>query len=490
MATFELKVACAGNLDAACLPELPIQVPTPDGERLSLDEQFARASDRRIRIHQDAASLGDPFLPSQESVSAHELQMILRQITGNPAQTVPVPNLGLIFAHSYGPSPDVYGLMFDEGIIDRVGAPVDPDADRTPREGCAVFIGAIFKGKLRGNDYANQVALTCVHELGHVFNLQHVTTPACFMNTSKLTAPRPKVFNFTPEQMAHLARVDSDRRVAPGGDPFGQLGLFAGADRPRRRRCVDENCIELRVQISPREFWPWEPVEMDVKLRAPRKKGQPGAFEAVHLPNKLDPGYRAFEIWIEEPSGERRRYRAPKHYCAFPSALALAPGDKWSRDISIFSEAGGYTFRTAGIHKIWVRFFPSPSTEMVSNECEVMVKRPLLADRRAQERLDEMERLLRLAQHTLYYRSGVPRRTEILALEELAHRHKGDHVGAAALYALGRFWSSHTRGDLARKAEPLARKFLARARDHQELSAQRRWNSDHHLEKLKAAKTS
>jgi hypothetical protein len=117
------------------------------------------------------------------------------------------------------------------------------------------------------------------------------------------------------------------------------------------------------------EFWPFEPVELDIELKW--SKGQP---RAISVPHSLDPGYETFQIWIEEPTGERRLYRSPRRYCKGDTRLRLEPGGSFLRDVSIFGESGGYTFRTSGPHKLWATFELKRGVQIRSNTLEVNVR--------------------------------------------------------------------------------------------------------------------
>jgi len=103
--------------------------------------------------------------------------------------------------------------------------------------------------------------------------------------------------------------------------------------------------------MSRRSFFYFEPVELDVVLSAPSS-----ANRSFRVPDCIDPGYGAFRIWIEEPSGERRIYRSPRIYCAHDELIFVGPKKPFRRDISIFGESGGFTFRRAGVHKVWAEF--------------------------------------------------------------------------------------------------------------------------------------
>jgi hypothetical protein len=486
MAQFEMNLAVAGNLDPGWLPEFPLRVPDPSGARRSLEEVYASASSGKIELRPDHSAVSTPFIPERAAVGAADLQAVLQEIATNPPSVWPVPRLGLIYAPFYRPKPGVYGLMFDRGISDPFDPTVDPASHRQAREGCAVFLGAIHQTGLERDDYENQVAFTTVHELGHVFNLEHFESAECFLNTSSLEAPLLSAFTFLREpQMDRLARVEFDRTVAPGGSIFGETGIFPHADHPAALRQLNANQLQIQAEIEPAEFWPWEPVELDVTLI-------PGpAFEKLKLsiPDEIDPGYQSFEIWIEEPFGERRRYRPLRHYCALPAKIICKAGKPWRRDISIFCEAGGYTFRQTGTHRVWVRFRISPKEFIESKPFSISIKQWPRANARARNRLEEEEKLLRRSRHTLYYRSGRRRDDEVEALHTLRSKFRGEHAGGSALYALARFCASQAMHNAEKSDLRWAADLLERAAQHPAISEQRRRNARRIARELRAIKS-
>jgi hypothetical protein len=434
-----------------------------------LETVFAAASSEQVQM--TVRTSPTDFHPSLNSVGSPELHGVLAKVAGNPPGSWPVPNLGLLYAPFYRPNPSVYGLMFDKGFDDETDPHPETIDHRQPREGCAVFLGAIRETGLDPEDFERQVAFTTVHEVAHLFNLQHTELDPCFLNTSTLEAPELRAFRFlhNPHE-SQMARVETDFFVAPGGAPFGESGIFANTDMPKGGREVKPSVLRLEADITPDIFWPWEPVELDVRLffeagRWPRR---------LKIPNQLDPGYTAFEIWIEEPSGQRRRYRPLRHYCAFPNFLEAKPGTMWERDISIFYEAGGYTFRQAGIHRVWVRFQTPPGHYLQSEPCEVTVRSYLDADRRSRQRSEEMETHLRQARRLLYLRAGIPRKQEARALRALASKFSNEHTGAAAAYALARMAVSQKSRQGLELSPAAAARLLAVAAEHPKLSQHRR----------------
>ncbi len=111
-------------------------------------------------------------------------------------------------------------------------------------------------------------------------------------------------------------------------------GGGGNTDRPIKPIVRRSNQVSMQISVIEPEFWPWEDVQLEIHLSAKRRAG---------VPHQLDPGYKNFEIWIEQPEGERRRYRSPHYYCAYPKELLVDATNPFTRDISIFLQSGGYT---------------------------------------------------------------------------------------------------------------------------------------------------
>ena len=48
-----------------------------------------------------------------------------------------------------------------------------------------------------------------------------------------------------------------------------------------------------------------------------------------------------------------RLYRSPVRFCSQESSLEISTDRPFVRDLPLFGQAGGYTFKTAGIHRVW-----------------------------------------------------------------------------------------------------------------------------------------
>ena len=204
------------------------------------------------------------------------------------------------------------------------------------------------------------------------------------------------------------------------------------------------------------------------------------------MPDQLDPGYKNFEIWIESPTGEQSRYRSPFHYCAYPKKLVVGPGQAWTRDIPVFQQAGGYTFRLPGTYKLWVNFFPVPGTKISSNIIEIFVKAGAQITRRNFSRWNESRRLHMLASRLLFFKRGPNSRRELQSLERLAENYPREHVGATAKYTLGLIYC-----DQAMRYPKQRKNFFIRAthlllavEDHKQLSIHRRLKARRLLSQL------
>jgi hypothetical protein len=413
------------------------------------------------------------------SVGAAELQSVLPSLLNNEPGIVPVGNLGVLLAPSYGPRESVFGMMFDtQRPIP--GDPVNNASNAMPREACAIFLNSIFRQ--RGPElYARQLVFTLCHEIGHLFNMQHVdpAVERCFLNSS--TEPPPaEAFRFTIDQSNRLVNC-TDMDNAPGGNDFGDGGIW---DNPisRTRRRVPARLLKLEISTTPVEFWPWEPIELDIKLRS----GRQSTADKWKIPDKIDPGYRSFEIWIAEPDGTRRRFRSPRRYCAFEAELPSSSTEPFIRDVSLFWSAEGYTFRRAGIHEITACLFLPGGLCVESNKHRICIFSRNGLPQRAQRRVGALRELL-IRSRVAFYHHSTPRDSrQLKALEYLAERFPKEHVGAAAIAVLGKWFATRgsRRTQSKRDAKRLATRLLNRAIDHPAIGISRRKNLRKTLEKL------
>jgi hypothetical protein len=350
-----------------------------------------------------------PLAGDQQGFWAYDLHLATSNLTQNPPPPARSQRIAVLFADWYRPYPDALGVMFDRGFDPGDDPSSHPKFRQSPREGCAIFLRKILQVRPDEVSWEQESLFTTIHEMGHLFNLQHVDLPPNFLARSPATKPFPPVaFNFISHHQLMLAQCSKSPHVWPGGTIFSDTGDFAHLNTAIHGMPPPAFGLELVLSMGQREFWRFEPVELDIEVRVLN-----GLDRSFRIPDALDPGYDLFDIWIEEPSGERRRFRSPRRYCWGGRTRLVASDRSFRRDISIFGQAGGYTFRVPGIHRLWAEFQVRSGSKLRSNELEVNVK-PRTNDevyRRAQRVLGTSDRA-----KVLYHRllRANPRQLEVL----------------------------------------------------------------------------
>ena len=208
------------------------------------------------------------------------------------------------------------------------------------------------------------------------------------------------------------------------------------------------------------------------------------------VPDALDCGYGGFRVWIEEPDGQRRFLRSPRYYCSPRGSLGISSDRPFRRDISIFGESGGYTFRKAGVHRIHVTFALDDRRTIQSNPIELEILRqapdnPLYVDARACLSMDQIARLL-------YYRRMTPTRAGRLAkIADFCRQHNRHLASAFAHYGVGSALARsaherHARGRPVAEVVRAARTHLAAGARRQQLGEHRRQKAEDALAALSA----
>ncbi|MDP9412551.1 MAG: hypothetical protein M3Q08_00275 [Pseudomonadota bacterium] len=337
-----------------------------------LQNVFQASSNNDISLVVNTSGIATPLAGHQQGFWAYDLHVATVQLTSNPPPPGPAQSIAVLFADYYKPFPPALGVMFDRGFDPGDDPSSDPVFRQRPREGCAIFLKAIANLRKTPNQAQQEALFTTIHEMGHLFNLQHRVTPKPhFMSqSSPLGAYDQNAYHFVGPDRNALAHCSSSKHVWPGGEKFKDTSDFANLNVARRRATPPpEFGLELIVSMGQREFWRFEPVELDVALRVAS-----GIDRRFRVPDALDPGYEQFDIWIEEPSGERRRLHSPRHYCGPIKTRTVTPSRPFRRDISLFGQSGGYTFRRAGPHRIWAEFSPRQGVRLLSNDLEVNVR--------------------------------------------------------------------------------------------------------------------
>jgi hypothetical protein len=440
-------------------PRLPITVDGQDPASFLNAASAGSGAQPTLDLRLDYSRLQPAFVPpASDTLSMH---MALRALTGFSTPGT-VSNLGVILTDKFPPKPEVFGVMFDVGFDSDLGNSSSFNA--VPREGCAVFLDPILAARGNGPAFDREVGFTLVHELGHVFNLWHHGQPLNFMSSSQLGAPFGPAAHFFKAMHANfLHLVDRSPFVAPGGSPWGiRGGLGPNGDNPANRPQTDHG-LRLAISVRQHEFWSFEPAELDIKI---------SARAAARIPDVIDPGYDEFDIWIETPIGTRHRYRPPTLFCRNPSKIKLGPKQPFARDISIFGQSGGYTFRYQGRHAIWATLRVGGRV-LRSNRTEVVVKPPALHG-------EKFRRLFKVMTEStnarlLFYKSG-PTTAAVTPLLDAAKVLGNTPNAANVRYSVGKALvrSGHGRGgaDRRRKVD-MADRVLKTALDSGQLSAHR-----------------
>jgi hypothetical protein len=322
--------------------------PPPDIAALNgfVAGHFSGASQQDVQLACTGPQAVAGALPPGAAITALFLHRFLLGVTQNPLGQ-PTQRVAVLFASRYAASglEGAFGVMFDRGFTtgdDPNGAPI---FTARPREGCAVFLDTIRAR--RGADYGAEVKYTTVHELGHVFNLQHADGTPNFMRTSDPAAAfSQNHYRFTPPDQSRLATCSHNPAIMPGGSRFGSA--FATNDPPAGRRRM-LRALTLAISVPRTHVFRFEPTQLTITLAlTPQIPDAP-----VTIPRVIDPSHAAFRLFIENDLGERRLYRPPLYVCGPSEPITVSRSTPFSRDLPIFGQSGGYTFDRAGRYRVW-----------------------------------------------------------------------------------------------------------------------------------------
>lgn len=382
--------------------------------------------------------------------------------------------IGLIFANRFKDT-NMFGLMFDTGGFGGYGG--GESHREIQRQGGAVFVDAINES-LQNNEanVKDQIVFTAIHELGHVFNLWHIDKPTSFMTQSEPGKPyNNKAYHFDDAHVKFLARCSSDEHVRPGGKyGWGERG----GGYPGRRGEVPTDAkrrpsgIEMRIDIQPREFFRFEPIQMDLLIRL-----KPGTSRSKTIPREVDPGYDNFIIWITDPNGERRRYKPTAMYCKNFQTIDITQDSPYNRDITVFGQRGGYTFHETGVHRIQAELRLSGYAALFSDEIEVNVLSEDIGDRACKD-LRTALTVPSIAK-MMFYKAGDIESSAVVHAKEIVARHHCTSAAAGFHYAFGRAVLRRSENTLTERQPKkdlirMALLHLNRALDHQSLSSHRK----------------
>lgn len=280
--------------------------------------------------------------------------------------------------------PTISGLMFDR---------------RGPqRQGCAVFHGyepADTADQRRGRLYS------CVHELGHVFNLRHCWQRSLYeppvpsrphalswMNYPDRFEGGPDAFfgafgfGFDDAELGHL-RHGFRQDVIMGGAPFG--GTEKTTRGPARGRddgwAPERQDPALRLRLSaPAVLALNVPVSVGLELSTTAQRGR-------LVPTRLGPRSSTVDVIIRRPDGEETLFEPLLEHCRAAPSTELRPGAALRDSAFVHYGKHGYTFAEPGTYRLQSRYTAPDGRIALSN---VVIVRVRPATTRADRRVDAL----------------------------------------------------------------------------------------------------
>lgn len=309
-------------------------------------------------------------------------------------QNLPQWKVWLLTAQLHDLGPGLLGIMFDQ--------------QGRQRQGCAVF-----HANLAGStpDRQRDQLYTCVHELGHCFNLYHS------FHKQYMNPPQPNrldalswmnypwgfpggaaafwsqfSFQFDAPELVHLRHAFRNDIVI-GGNPFG---TGAALEDPGAFADPIEDHSGLRLELRGRtSYLLGEPVVPEIKLELTDLRGR-------EITANLHPNFGFVEIGIQHPSGRVRVYRPMLQHCITPTTGTLT-ADTPSIYESAYIGYGldGLYFDSPGLYRLRAAYIAPDGSRVISNSFSLRVRSPV-----TREDDDVAELVLGEEQGSLFYLLG------------------------------------------------------------------------------------
>ncbi|HET7234795.1 MAG TPA: hypothetical protein VFJ16_32575, partial [Longimicrobium sp.] len=270
--------------------------------------------------------------------------------------------------HDLGPG--LLGIMFDQ--------------QGPQRQGCAVFHAGMAG---TSPDRQRTQLYTCVHELGHCFNLYH-SWQKQFMQPPQPSRPNSMSwmnypwrfpggeatfwsgfpFQFDDPELVHL-RHGFRRSVIMGGDPFG-AGAALEAGELFEHPLQDDSglALELRGRGT---FMLGEPVRAEIKLSALDLRGK-----TVNA--NLHPDFGFVQVGVRHPSGRVLLFRPMLEHCVIPATTELSPArPAVYESVNLAYGRDGLYFDAPGVYQLRAVYHAPDGSRVVSNTLPVRVRSPL-----------------------------------------------------------------------------------------------------------------
>jgi len=288
-------------------------------------------------------------------------------------QPVPQWDVWLLHAYEHEYGPGLYGIMFDqEGL---------------QRQGCAVFykgIGGITAEQKRLQLY------TCIHELGHCFNLLHswqknlaippkpnIPNSLSWMNYPQYFPGGSAAFwsafpfQFDAVEAAHI-RHGFRNNVITGGNPFR-----VGSSLEETGNIFEdniENHTSLYMELEAKKsYMLGEPVCLETQLKTSSNLG-------TQVVNNLHADFGFVTIGIKKPGGNVIVYKPITDMNAEPTYTVLNAGNPSIYESSYigFSKEG-FIFNEIGNYQVKAIYHHTDGSRIVSNTLNIRIKSPVTA---------------------------------------------------------------------------------------------------------------
>jgi len=274
---------------------------------------------------------------------------------------------------------NLFGLMFDQR--------------GRQRQGCALF----YEGMAGTSPERLRVQLfTCVHELGHGFNLLHsfqksLATPpvpsrpgsASWMAYPDLfpggaAAFWPKfAFQFDDQELVHLRHAFRDD-VIMGGNPITAGAAF---DQDAAADAAEREDPGLRLTLTAPPALPYGvPVTVDFELTGTTREGR-------RAPSVIGPRPGNVDIAIRRPDRTELIFEPLLRHCRVDDAIVLRAGDPpVSESAFIHYGKDGFAFDEPGCYEIRARCSAPDGSRVLSEIVRIDVRPPVTrADRAVAE---------------------------------------------------------------------------------------------------------
>lgn len=191
-------------------------------------------------------------------------------------------------------------------------------------------------------------------------------------------APSPRATMVDQLHTKYLARASDSlfgKDVLPGGENFGvcppDCGAPPGKDSPFEHPGKSSSQLRLSIRLSHESCWAFEPIEMDLNLMLSEGRGK-----CLTISKEIDPAFESFQIWLTNPEGERRIFRADSRICQSNGKLTIDHGNPFRRDISLLRELGRATFSSPGNYEVQAMVRMKNGKIVPSNIARCKIKSP------------------------------------------------------------------------------------------------------------------